>query len=122
VLGADYLEVAVVESRNLCDPAAFGGGDHGRIYAAKRQVVVSGDELRDPDQIGGVDGLKREAAGGQVSEETDLGLPAEPRGEQIHDFCDDESRDVQRSGIRFQELPASHMMSIVAVDVGVERT
>jgi hypothetical protein len=60
VLRADDLEVAVIESRNFYDPAAFGGGDDRGINAAKRQVVVAGDELRDPEQIGRVDGLERE--------------------------------------------------------------
>jgi hypothetical protein len=53
--------------------------------------VVLGYELGDPDQVGGVDGLQREVAGGEVSEESDFGLPAESRGEQVDNFGDDET-------------------------------
>lgn len=122
VFGADDSEVAMVESCDLFDLSAFCGGNNGCINAAERQVVVAGDELGDPDQIGCVDRLEREAAGGQVAEEPDLGLPAEPCGEQIHDFGDDKTRDAQRTGIRLKELAARRMMSIVSVDVGVEGT
>ncbi len=91
--GPHDSEVAVVEGGDVDDPPAFGSGDDGRVDAAERQVVVAGDEFGDPDQVGGMDGLKREVAGGEVSEEPDFGPPAESRGEQVDNFGDDKTRD-----------------------------
>ncbi|MGB0096765.1 MAG: hypothetical protein WBP81_30025 [Solirubrobacteraceae bacterium] len=51
-----------------------------------------------------LDGLEREVARGQVAEEANLGLPAEARGEQVHDFGDDQSRDEQRTFLGLHEL------------------
>jgi hypothetical protein len=83
--------------------------------------VVPGHELGDPDQVSGVDGLKREVARCQVAKEPDLGLPAKSRGEQVDNIGDDESRYEERTGVGLQRLPARRMMGIVAVDVRVER-
>jgi hypothetical protein len=51
-----------------------------------------------------VDGLEREVAGGQVSEESDLGLPAKAGGEQVGNLGNDETRDEQRPGMRLEQL------------------
>jgi hypothetical protein len=107
----------MVERRDLHDPVPFGGSNNGRVDAAKRQVVILGDELRDPDQIGSVDRLEPEAAGSEVSEEPDFRLPARPCGEQVYDFSNDKTRDQQWTGIGLQEFPAGQMVSIVGVDV-----
>ena len=119
--GANDVEVAMIKRRNLHDPAALGGGDYGGVHAAKWQVVVSGDEFRHPEQIGRMDRLDGEAAGGQVSEEADLRLPANTRTEQIDDLGDHEAWDEQRPPIRLQQFPTRRMVRIVAVNVGVQR-
>jgi hypothetical protein len=119
--GPDDSEVPVVEGGDVDDPAAFGSGDDGRVNAAERQVVVLGHKLGDSDQVGGVDGFKREVARCEVAKEPDFGLPAKSRGEQVDNFGDDEHRYEKRTGIGLQQLPAGRMMGIVAVDVRVER-
>jgi hypothetical protein len=122
VPGADDTKVAVIESCDLRDPMAFGRGDHRGVHAAKRQIVVAGDELRHPEQISRVDGLKCEVAGGEVSEKADLGLPAEAGREQIDDLGDHEGRDEQRTLICLEQFATRCMVGIIGVDVGVERT
>ena len=50
VLGADDDEVAVIERRDLRDPAAFGGGiTQASTLPSGRSVA--GNELRDPEEI-----------------------------------------------------------------------
>jgi hypothetical protein len=122
VVGPDDLEVPVVERRDLHDAVPFGGSYDGRVDAAQRQVVVFGDKFGDPDQIGRVDGLDCEVARREVSEEPDLWLPAQPCGQEVHDFGDDESWDQQRSWVCLEEFQAGRVMSVVGVDVGVQRT
>lgn len=55
--------------------------------------MVAGHEFGDPDQVGGMDGLEREVAGGEVAEEPYFGVPPESRGEQVDNFGDDKTRD-----------------------------
>lgn len=122
MVGAHDPEVAAVERRDLLDTTAFRCSDHRGVHAAERQVVIAADELGDPDQVGRIDGLKREAAGGQVSEEPNLRLPPQSGSEQIDDLGDDECRDEQWALVGLQQFPARRVVGIVAVDVRVERT
>jgi hypothetical protein len=69
--------MAAIEGRDLGCVVALGRGDHGRVDGSERELVVAGNQLRHAEQVGGVDWLEREAAGGQVAEEANLGLPAE---------------------------------------------
>jgi hypothetical protein len=98
--------MAVVERGDIRDADPFGGRDHGRVHGAEREVVVAGDELGDSEQVCRVDGLEREVPGCQVAEESDLGLPAEATREQVGDLGDDEARDEQWAGMRFEQLEA----------------
>ncbi len=66
------------------------------------EVVVAGDELGDPQRIGGVDRLNDELARGEVAEEAHLGLPTQAGVEQVGDLGDDKCRDDQGTWVRFQ--------------------
>src|SRR6202035_40783 len=114
--------MTMVERRDLHDLEALGGGDDRGVDGPKWQVVVAGDELRHPQQIGRVHGLEREAARCKVAKEAHLGLPAETRGKQVDDLGDDEGRDEQWAAVALQQLPTGQMVGIVSVDVGVQRT
>jgi hypothetical protein len=98
--------MAMVEGGDVGDANSFGGGDHGRIHGAQREIVVAGDEFGDPEQVSCVDGLEGEVPGGKVAKESDLGLPAEAPGEQVGDLRDDEARDEQWAGMGLEQLKA----------------
>jgi hypothetical protein len=113
--------VPPVHGRDISYAEAFGCGNDGRVDRAERQVVVLRNQLDHAERISGVDGLQHERTAGEVAEEAGLGLPAESRGKQVDDLGDDQGRDEQRPGMRFQQLTAGGVMRVVCVDVRVER-
>jgi hypothetical protein len=116
----DDAEVATVER---CD---FGGieplrcRDHRGVYGAERQVAVLGDELRDANGVTGMQRLDRKAAAGEIAEEADLRLPAQPSFEQVGDLRDDEGGEDEGAWVGFEQLQAGGVVGVVCVDVGVE--
>jgi hypothetical protein len=114
--------VPAVGGGDLCDAQALRRGDDGGVDGAEREVVVTGDELGDPERIGGVDRLERQAARGEIAEETDLGVPAEAGGDQVGDLGDDQGGDDERSRMGLEQCEAYGVVVVVSVDVGVERT
>lgn len=110
-----------VEGGDLRDPQTLRGADHGCVDGAEWEVAVSADELRDAHPVGRSDRLGDEVAGCQVGEESDLGVAAEAAGDEVRNLGDDEGRDDERSGVGLQELEALGVVSVVAVDVGVQR-
>jgi hypothetical protein len=90
---ADDAEVAAVERRHFSGVEPFGRSNHRGIDSAERQVAVLGDELGDADRVAGMQRLDREAAAGEVAEEANLGLPAQPGCDQVGDLGDDECGD-----------------------------
>jgi hypothetical protein len=99
---AHDAEVATVEGRDLGGVEPLRRGDHRGVNSAERQVAVFGDKLGDADRVAGVQRLDREAAAGQVPEETDLGFPAETRLDQVGDLGDDEGGNDKRAGMGLQ--------------------
>lgn len=93
---ADDAEVAAVQGRHFSGVEPFGCRDHRGIDGAERQVAVLGDELCNADGVAGMERLNHEVAAGQIAEETDLGLPAETRLDQIGDLGDDERGNDER--------------------------
>lgn len=68
-----------------------------------------------------MDGLEDEDPRGEVGDESRLGLPADPRPEQVRDLGDDERRDDQRAGVRLEQLEACGVVRVVGIDVRVQR-
>jgi hypothetical protein len=60
-------------------------------------------------------------AGREVSQEPDLWLDAEARGDEIRDLAHDEDRDEQRPRVPLDQFEALGAVTAVGVDVGVER-
>ncbi len=119
--GADRREVTAVDGGNFGDVEPLGSGDHRGVDGSEPEVAVGGYELGEPEPVACRHGLDRERAGGEVSQEADLGLGAEPGGQQVRDLGDDEDRDDQRAGMCLEQLERCLVVSVVAVDVGVER-
>jgi hypothetical protein len=122
VAWANDAEVAAVERRHFGDVEALGRGDHRGVHGPERQVAVLGDELRDADGVAGMQRLDREASAGEIAEEANLGLPAQPGCDQVGDLGDDERGEDEGAWVGFEQLQAGRVMGVVGVDVGVEGT
>jgi len=97
VLWPNDAEMAAVEGRDFGGVESLRRGDYGGIDGPEGQVAVLGDKLGDADGVAGVQRLNCEVAPGEIAKETDLGLPAEPRLDQICDLGDDEGGDDERA-------------------------
>jgi hypothetical protein len=100
----DDAEVAAIERRDFGGVEPFRRGDYRGVDSAERQVAVLGDQLRDADGVAGVQRLDREAAAGEIAEEANLGLPAQPGFDQVGDLGDDERRDDERPWVGLEQL------------------
>jgi hypothetical protein len=122
MVGAYDGEVAPVDSRDLGDAQALGRGDDRRIDGAQRQVAVARDQLGDPQPVRDRYWLNSERATGEIAEEADLRLGPEASREQMDDLGDDERRDDERARVSLQQLECGIVVSVIGVDVGVERS
>jgi hypothetical protein len=114
-------EVAAIESGNGPEVEPLGGSHHGGVDGAERQVGVLGHEFGDPQPVGGLDGQRRQRPAGQVAKELDFGRRSQAGGEQIRDLGDHQLRHEQRVRVVLQQVQRVGVMSVVSVDVGVER-
>lgn len=78
------------------------GGDHRSVNGSQWQIAVLGDEFGDALGVCGVQRLDDEFSLSQVTQEPDLGLPAEPGCDQVGDLRDDEGGDDERPGVGLQ--------------------
>lgn len=79
VLWSDDTEVATIDGRDFGGIEPLRCGDYRSVDSAERHVVILSDELGDSDWVSCVQWLDRETAAGKITEEADLGLPAEAR-------------------------------------------
>jgi hypothetical protein len=78
VLGTNDCEVASIQSRDITDTESLGERHHGCIDCPQWQIVISGNELRNPQPIAGMDRLRDEISGSEIAEEADLRGPTQP--------------------------------------------
>jgi hypothetical protein len=121
VVGTDDREVPPVDGRDLGHAQALGRGDDRRIDGAQRQIAVSRDQLGDPQPVRGGDRFDGECARRQVTQKADFRLCSEASRKQIDDPGDDERRDDKRAGVSFEQLERGVVVSVIGVDVGIER-
>jgi PPOX class probable F420-dependent enzyme len=114
-------EVTVIDRGDVVHAETFCNSDDGCVNRAEREVAVLHDQLGDPHPVGRRNWLGDEVAGSEIAEEVDLGIDAQSGAEQVEHFGNDESRHDQRPGVRLEQFEACPMMSVIAVDVGVER-
>ena len=117
---ADDAEMATVKRCHFGGVEALGSGDHRGVNGAERQVAILGDELCDADGVARVQRLDRKAAAGEIAEEANLCLPAQPSADQVGDLGDDERGEDEGAWVGFEQLQAGGVVGIVGVDVGVE--
>ena len=84
--------------------------------------MISAYELRDTDPIAREHRFGEQVADREITKESHFGRPAQPRFDEIGDFGDYELRHQQRTGVGLQQTQTSLMVSVVFVDVGVQRS
>jgi hypothetical protein len=92
-------EVLAVQGRNLRYVEPFGSRHDRRINRPQWEVSVPGDELGDPDPVPGVNRFGDKVPGCEVPKESDLGVRAESRLEEIGDLGHHELRYKKRSRV-----------------------
>ena len=114
-------EVPPVERGDLRDAKPFSRSDDGSVCGAKGKVSVLGDKFSDPHPVAGVDVFSEEIARCEITEKSNLGICAEARADEIGHFGDDQSRNDKGARMSLEQVEASGVVAVVAVDVGVER-
>lgn len=117
----DHGEVPPVGRCDVCNSKTFGCRHDRCIDGAEWQVVVATDQFCDAEPVARSDRFWDQVAHGQVAEKPDLRLDPKPGLQQIGHLGDDKGRDDERSGVGFEEVDARLVITIVTVDVGVER-
>jgi hypothetical protein len=119
MFGANDCKGASIQRRDRVDTESLGKRDDRCVHGAERKVVIPAYELRDAHPITREHGLGEEIPGGEITDEPDLGRPAQARFEEISDFGDDELRHQQRAWMRLQQTETHLVVAVVFVDVGV---
>lgn len=122
VLGPHDGEMTAVDSGDLDNPQSFGRCDDRCVDSSQWQVPVAGNQFGDAEPVGCCHGFDGERAHCQVAEEAHLGSGAQAGAEQVDHFGDDEGRDDQRTRMGLQEIQRCLVVSIVSIDVGVQRS
>jgi hypothetical protein len=112
-------EVAVVQGYDLVDLEALGRRHHRGVNGTKWKVAVAADEFGDTKPVAAAHRFGDQIAGGEVPKEAGLGFDAEPAGQQVGHFGDDQYGDYQRTRMSFEELEGFEVVVVVGVDVGV---
>jgi hypothetical protein len=118
---ANDREVPAIECCDLDDAQSLGGRHHRCIDRPERQVSILGDELGDPDPVADVNRFRDQVPRCQVTEESDLSLNANSGLQQVRYLGYDELRDDEWPRMARQQREAGSVVSIVFVDVCVER-
>ena len=68
-----------------------------------------------------MNGFGQEVSRCEIAEKANLGICAEPSADEIGDFGDDKRRDDEWSRVSLEQVDASGVVAIVAIDAGVKR-
>jgi hypothetical protein len=114
-------EVPAIERRELHEPETLRRGNDRGVHGAEGKLPIGRHELGDPDPVRGANRLRDQVPRRQVTQESDLSARTESRLEEVGHLAHDELRNDQRPGISFQQSEAGFVVSIVFVDIRVER-
>lgn len=103
------------------DVQTLSSGNNRGIDRSQWQVPILAHQFGDAQPVPRRHRLDRELACGQVAQETDFGICAEPSSDEVDHFGDNERWDDQRTGMAQEELEAVVMVPVVGVDVGIKR-
>lgn len=112
-------EVPSIECRDLGYLEPLGGRYDGRIHRAKREIAVSGGQLRHAQPVGREHRLWGQRAGSKVAEKANFGLDPETRRNQVGDLGDDKDWNQQRPRMLLEKIEARCVVAVVGIDVRV---
>ncbi len=101
-LGLHDGEVSAIDRCDVAHAQTFGRGNDGCVDRAERKVAILHDQLCDAHPVGRGNWLGDEVAGGEITEEANLGIDAQSGAKQVDDFGDDEGRHDQWPGVRLE--------------------
>jgi hypothetical protein len=78
--------------------------------------------VSDPQPVPGFHRLGVEVAARQITEKPHFRLGTETRGQEVHDLGNNELRNDKRARVGFKQRQAAGVVSIVRVDVRVQRS
>lgn len=84
--------------------------------------MVLRDEFGDSYEVTGVNWLEGEVARREVAKESGFCLPSQAACDQIGHLGQNQRRNDQRTRVGLQQLETCRVMSVVPVDVGIQRT
>ena len=119
---SDDGEVPPIQRRDPGHPEPFGERDDRGIHRPERQVVIRGDEIGDPEPVGGPDRFRDEVAGGEVAEEAHPGARADPASDQERDLGDDQLRNQEWAGLVLEQTEAPLVVPVTSVDAREQRS
>jgi hypothetical protein len=111
-----------VEGGQRTDLQALGRGHDRCIYGAEGKVLVGMDKFRDAEPVRGTYRFSEKVAGSEITKEADFSARAQPRFEQVDDLGHHEDRHQERARVVLQQPEAFAMVTVVCVDIGIERT
>ena len=116
-----YREVSPINCRNRCDFETLSG-DHDRgIDRAQGQVAVGVNQFGDPHPVASGHGLNPQVARSDIAQKAHFGIRPQAGPNQVADLGDHQHRHHQWAGVSQQEIKAGRVMTVVSIDVGVER-
>ena len=120
--GPDNGEMPTVQRCDLTNPQPLRGGDDRGIGCSEGQITVGDDELGYAQPVGGRDRFSDQVPGRQVAQKASLGVHPKSRADQVVGLCDHEHGDDQRSRMCLQQLQAGLVMTVICIDIGIERS
>ena len=120
-LGMHDGEMSAIDRCDVIHAQTLCCCDDGCVDGSERKVATPRHQLGDAHPVGCGNRLNDQVAGGDIAEEANLGIEAQSRAEQVDHFGDDKDRHDQRPGVGLEQLEAFNMVSVIAIDVGVQR-
>lgn len=117
----DDAEVASVDGGHGCCAQAFCNRNDGGIDRAQWQVAVCVNQLGYAQPVTRCHRLHNQVPGGEIAQEPHLGVWAQSRTDEVRDLGDDQGWHDKRPRMLREQIQAGRVMSVVRVDVGVER-
>lgn len=120
--GPDDAKVSPVERCHGSQPKAFGSRHDRCIHGPQRQVMVGGNEIRNPDPVTGKNRFSDEVSAGEIPKKAHLCGPSKAGLDEVRNLCHHQLRYDERTGMLFEERETDFMVAIVFVDICVKRS
>ncbi len=111
-----------VECRDHREPKAFSRRHDRTIDRSQREVAILVHQFGDAEPVTCHHRLNAELASGEVTEESHFGICTESGPDEVDHLGDHKGGDDQWARMREQQFERFGVVTIVGVDVGIERS